>query len=252
MLPRGIVAGYAFCVVVIAGIDLAWSGRYPTGFCALEVGDDGTRLMELRCETRRAEGVLEWLNGLGENVLAAIDAPLIATAERRAEAAMARVYGRQGVFAYAARPAFLEAKGINEGPRLGRLLSEIGWSLDPADVGSHPRVALEVFPHAITVALLGAERTLRYKKGRLVDRAAALEAFRELLRGHWSGLGMGECADLNQAVFSGTRRDLKDREDRLDALACALAAHHAWRFGFGEDEVFGDAANGYIAVSRRR
>jgi predicted RNase H-like nuclease len=239
-------------MVILAGVDLAWSGRNPTGFCAVEADQSGVRLVEIGCEVQEAGELASWLERLGEDVIAAIDAPLIATAERRAEAKMARVYGRQGVYAYAARPAFLEAKGIAEGPRLGRLLADRGWSLDPAAVGSQRRVALEVFPHAITVALLGAGRILRYKKGQMVARAALLDEFRTLLGDRWAAAGLSQCEDLTEAVRVAGGRSLKEREDRLDALACAFAAYHAWQYGLGEDEVFGDAVDGYIAVPRRR
>ena len=239
-------------MVVLAGIDLAWSGRNPTGLCALEVADDALTLREVDCGVRTAGELADWLEGLGEEVVAAIDAPLIATPLRRAEAEMARVYGRQGVFAYAARPAFLEAKGIAEGPRLGTLLVRRGWSLDPGDIGKRPRVAIEVFPHAIAVALLGAERIIRYKKGRLAARSEALELFRSLLHGHASFEPLAACPELAANVAAVTGRALKDREDRLDAIACALAAYHGWRYGLDVSEVFGDATNGYIAVPRRR
>jgi predicted RNase H-like nuclease len=111
---------------------------------------------------------------------------------------------------------------------------------------------LEVFPHAITVALLGAERVLRYKKGRLAARAEALEVFRALLHGHASFEALAARPELAENVIVGTGRALKDREDRLDAMACALAAFHAWRYGLDDSEVFGDAINGYIAVPRGR
>jgi predicted RNase H-like nuclease len=109
-----------------------------------------------------------------------------------------------------------------------------------------------VFPHAIAVALLGAERTLRYKKGRLAARTASLDVFRQLLGGQWSALRLPDCQDLAETIVLGSGRVLKEREDRLDAIACALAAHHAWQFGLEPGEVFGDAVNGYIAVPRRR
>lgn len=239
-------------VAVVAGVDLAWSGRNPSGLCALEVAGSSVRVVELECRVLRAEGVADWLSSLGGEVLAAIDAPLIATAERRAESALARRWGSRGVFAYAARPAFLESRGIAEGPRLGSLLSSRGWSLNPADSRREKRVALEVFPHAVAVALLGAQRVLRYKRGRLSSRVAALDAYRGLLAAESERFGITPCGDLQESVTSGSVRAWKDREDRLDAFACALAALHVLRHGLDEGEVFGDATNGYIAAPIRR
>lgn len=244
--------GYARRVVVIAGVDLAWSGRNPTGLCALEATDASVRLIGLECRVLQADGVAEWLNSLGTEVLAAVDAPLIATPERRAEADLARRWGSRGVFAYAARPAFLESRGIAEGPRLGTLLISHGWSLDPARITSASRVAIEVFPHAVTVGLLGADRVLRYKKGRLSARVLVLDTYRELLAVEAARWGITGCHELEDRIAVGTGRELKHREDRLDAIACALAALHMWRHGLHEGEIFGDAANGYIAAPARR
>lgn len=246
-LPSG---RYAPGVVIVAGVDLAWSGRNPTGLCVLDAGEGAVHLLELDCRVLDAEGITSWLNGLGDTVLAAIDAPLIATAGRRAEAEMARVWGSRGVFAYSARPEFLESRGIAEGPRLGALLSASGWSLDPHGAGESPRTALEVFPHAIAVALLGAARTLRYKRGPIAARAIALEELRLLLAAAAQTVGLSGCVELENPVLEARGTSLKATEDRLDAMACALAGLHVLRFGLRDDEVFGDAGDGYIAVPR--
>ncbi len=238
-------------MVIVAGIDLAWSGRNPSGLCALEVDGDSVRLLELECRIADACAVADWLDGLGEYVLAAIDAPLIATPERRAEAEMARAWGSRGVFAYAARPAFLEARGIAEGPRLGAELAARDWSLDPREITGSSRVALEVFPHALTVALMGATRALRYKRGPIAARARVLDEFRLLVGGFASSAGLEGCPDLETPVAITSGLLLKAREDRLDAVACALGALHILREGVRDGEVFGDADHGYIVVPRR-
>lgn len=238
-------------MVIIAGIDLAWSGRKPTGLCAIEFGATA-RIVHLTCEVLDADGVFAWLDALGSEVIAGIDAPLIATPARTAEAAMARRYGSRGVYAYAARPDFLERHRIAEGPRLGAMLGAAGWNLDPA-AAEAPRTALEVFPHAICVAMLGADRALTYKKGRLSTRASALEVLRGLLqtycRSELPSLEGELALDLPVSAVGG--RELKAAEDRLDAIACAFAAYHAWKYGLRADEIFGDAVDGYIAVPAR-
>ncbi len=252
MVPRARCGGYARSVVVVAGVDLSWSGRYPTGLCAL---DFATNSAAVSCETLDADGVAAWLGALGPNVVAGVDAPLIATSVRRAEAEMARTYGSRGVYAYSARPEFLASRGIAEGPRLGTLLSSAGWNLDPQ--ASASRTALEVFPHAILVALLGAPRILRYKRGRLAARLVELAELRRLLSAYAREvlprrMVVGLEPDLDTPLLACPARAMKGIEDRLDAIACAFAAHHAWRHGLGSDEVFGNVLDGYIAVPKRR
>lgn len=246
-------------MTVIAGVDLAWSGRKPTGLCVLRVAGATVALERLEClPAGGGEVVAGLLEGQGANVVAGIDAPLVVTANRRAESALARAYGRRGVYAYAARQDFLERRGIAEGPRLGALLRGAGWQLDPSRMEPRGpgRFALEVFPHATAVALLGAGRVIRYKKSPLAGRAAPLAEYQALLR-HYAEqelpclLGTGAAGLLTDspAVFTG--RSLKDVEDRLDSVACAIAAYHAWRFGGEGLEVFGDCESGCIAVPVR-
>lgn len=199
--------------------------------------------------------VFAWMQSFGSSVVAAIDAPLIAAEARRAEALMARVYGSRGVYAYTARPDFLQRRGIAGGLELGGRLAAAGWNLDPKLLGSMAgRHALEVFPHAVTVALLGAPRSLKYKKGPRSDRLIALVEFQRLLREHAAvaGLATGALdawllADL--ALHRGAA--LKAHEDQLDAIACAFAGYQAWRHGPGSFQVFGDASDGYIVVPIR-
>lgn len=53
---------------------------------------------------------------------------------------------------------------------------------------------------------------------------------------------------LREPVERVSVRSVKDTEDRLDAITCALSAHHIWRHGGLGTMVFGDGSSGYIAV----
>lgn len=251
MVPRWPGHRYAARVPVFAGVDLAWSGRNPTGLCVLRHGATGLHFESLDCATLTGVEVAAWLDTLGPEVIAGIDAPLVVSPTRRAEAELARVYGSRGVYAYAARPDFLQRHGIAEGLRLGEALTTTGWSLDPHSNG--PRRCLEVFPHAATVALYGAVRALRYKKGPLARRMEPLGEYQRLIWTHVRSEApelltspLGEF--LRTPVEPISVRSVKDAEDRLDAITCALSAYHAWRHGSLGTTVFGDAASGYIAV----
>lgn len=242
-------------MTVLVGVDLAWSGRRPTGICVVRVERGEERLERLECLPAAGAGeVAALLNSFEPDVVAGIDAPLFVGPARRAEAELARLFGSGGVYAYAARQDFLERHGINEGPRLGKLLAEAGWTLDVADPSAPGRHALEVFPHATIVSLLGAERALRYKKGAIASRLGPLAEFQARLREYSQATlpclldDPAETLIAPPAMMPG--RALKDLEDRLDAVACVAAAHHAWRFGKAGLQLFGDAENGYIAVPK--
>ena len=243
-------------MVAIAGVDLAWSGRKPTGVCVLRAEGATVEFEQLCCIEGGATDVAAVLLALGEDVLAGIDAPLIVGPARRAEAELARAYGRRGVFAYAARMDFLERHGIVQGPALGTLMAEAGWNLSPQELQPRApgRHALEVFPHATIVALLGAESALKYKKGSRAKRLGPLVEFQGLLRAYADRelpcLLSAAGGILTKPVEMMPGRALKDLEDRLDAIACVIAAYHAWKFGAAGLEVFGDDSNGYIAVPK--
>lgn len=251
MVPRRPGHRYAARVTVFAGVDLAWSGRKPTGLCVLRHVAAGLRFESLDCATLTGFEVAAWLDTLGPQVVAGIDAPLVVSPTRRAEAELARVYGSRGVYAYAARPDFLDRHGIAEGPRLGDALTTTGWSLDPLSNGE--RRAIELFPHAAIVALFGAPRALRYKKGSLASRMEPLREYQRLILTHVQPeapeLLDSPLGDFLRAPIGPVSvRSVKGAEDRLDAITCALSAYHIWRHGSRGTTVFGDATSGYIAV----
>ena len=241
-------------MTIFAGIDLAWSGRRPTGVCVLATDGNGVVLVRIHCTTAdtSAEGIAALLDTLGPDVIAGIDGPLVVGEDRRAEGLLAREFGKFGVFAYAARMDFLERHGIAEGPRLGSMLEAAGWNLDPSvmEPRTAGRHALEVFPHATIVSLLGAPAALKYKKGKLVVRWSELAVFQRLLREYAARElpAAVDCPALSVDVAGHSARDLKEVEDQLDALTCALAAHHAWKHGSAGLRLFGDGKMGYIAV----
>lgn len=242
-------------VTVLAGVDLSWSGHKPTGLCVVGGDGKGWSLARLECvPNANAEDIARLLSSLGRDVFAAVDAPLIAGPNRHAEPDLARKFGRQGVYAYAARPGFLHGHGIAEGPRLGELLRGLGWSLGVDPGWTERPLALEVFPHATVVSLLGAERALRYKRGPLAGRIGQLAELQRIVRAyaqrHLPCLLSDPAETLTAPPIETSGRALKDLEDRLDAVVCVVAAHHAYRYGDDGFFVFGDVTDGYIAVPR--
>ncbi len=196
--------------------------------------------------------VADWLDGLGADVVACIDAPLQASPTRSADVQLGRALGRFGVTAYTASPGFLDRHGIAGGPELGRILERRGWSLRPLDGPiSSGRHVFETYPRALVLALLGTCPVPRYKKGRLVDRETALAELASRLEAAFADRGLHLTAPAQASVPAttcATGRALKAREDCFDAALCALAAREIARGGLEPADQFGAFGEGLIVV----
>lgn len=234
------------------GVDLAWGDRNPTGVAVLDesgalrhvgvAGDDDDVLTQLR----------PYVDGA---CVVAVDAPLVvvnARGNRPCEAALNRDFRR---FDAGAHPANTGLAWFADGGRGARLCRALGLDLDPHTPAA--RRALEVYPHAASVALFALPKTLKYKQkpGRDIDTLRSellrLMAFLEDLRNATPALDVAACprwADLANAVTQATRKSqLRRAEDPVDAVLCAYIARYVHERA--EDvTVYGDAANGYIVT----
>ncbi len=233
------------------GVDLAWGQRNPTGVAALDetgtlchigvAGDDADLLAALRPYT-------------GGNCVVAVDAPLVvtnATGNRPCEAALNKDFRR---FDAGAHPANTGLAWFADGGRGARLCSTLGLDLDPAS--SAARRALEVYPHAATVALFGVTRTLKYKRkpGRdltlLRSELTRLMEFIEGLRSARPGLDLGldDWTRLRHSVLTATTKaQLRRAEDPVDAVLCAYLARYASERP-GDVTIYGDTDTGCIVT----
>lgn len=213
---------------VAIGLDLAWGDRARTGVAVL----DGTgRLVSLGTASDDAsvrDAVAPWVDG---PCTVAIDAPLVvtnATGRRPCEAALAADFSR---FDAGPHPSNLSRPYFVPEPRGGRLARAWGLELDPD--ATAPRQAIEVYPHAATVALFGLGRILRYKhkQGRdLPLLQAELTRLLDLLEtlvdddvplalDHPDWLRV--CETVRTAT---TKAALRRVEDEVDAVVCAYVA----------------------------
>ncbi|MGY1754861.1 DUF429 domain-containing protein [Blastococcus sp. SYSU D01042] len=229
------------------GIDLAWGPRQPTGLAVL---DDAGRLVHVSA-VRTDEEIETALAPFTEGpCIVAIDAPLVvtnATGNRAAERALNADFARFQAGAHptnTGKPEFTD--GDTRGGRIGRRLK---LDLDPRS--GRDRRAIEVYPHAATVALFRLGRTLKYKNkpGRTLEQMRAellllidlLDAVPELDLG-------APFAALRQQVQDAIRKsELRVAEDQVDAVVCAYVGWIAVR---RPDEVttYGDAAGGAIVT----
>ena len=237
--------------VYFVGVDLAWGQRSPTGVAVLDgrgklchigvAGDDDDLLAQLRPY-------------VGGACVVAIDAPLVVTnpsGNRPCEAALNRDFRR---FDAGAHPANTGLAWFADGGRGARLCSALELDLDPRS--SSPRRAMEVYPHAASVALFSLERTLKYKQktGRdfpqLQSELLRLMGFVESLRTAKPALDTSDSdwPELKQSVMDATRKaQLRRAEDPVDAVLCAYIARYASTRP-ADVTIYGDVETGCIVT----
>ncbi|ORA14656.1 DUF429 domain-containing protein [Mycobacterium arosiense] len=235
-----------------AGVDLAWAGRNPTG---LAVVDGGGALVSV-CAVRDDDEILAALRPyVRDDCLVAFDAPLVVnnpTGQRPAETALNRDFRK---YEAGAHPCNTGKPEFVTGPRAGRLAAALRLDLDPRSPAA--RRAIEVYPHAATVALFRLERTLKYKAkpGRSVERlkselSALMDGVERLARapvplrvaGHDGWIA------LRRTVTAAQRKsELRRAEDPVDAVVCAYVALYAQRRP-QDVTIYGDLDTGFIVT----
>ncbi len=233
---------------VAIGLDLAWSGRHPTGACAL--GPAGTVVAEGWLGDD--DEIVTWVErtASGAAVLA-VDAPLLVpndTGRRPCESDLHRVYGARKAGPHSSnRSLFLRVHGRVRGEDLAVRFADLGYR-DPWAAAD--RTLLEVYPHPGLVEVFGLAERIPYKakRGRRVaDRRAGLR----VLAGYLSALAGADPPLRAPPVDLGDHvrgRALKDAEDLLDARFCAWIAALWHRWGAAAFAMYGDAIGGHIAV----
>lgn len=240
------------CAVYFAGVDLAWGTRSPTGLAVLDADGHLLSVRAVRDDDEILAALRPYLNG---ECVVAFDAPLVVTnptGQRPAEAALNRDFRRFEAGTHAVNTAKPE---FANGPRAGRLAAALGLDLNPRAPSA--RRAIEVYPHAATVALFRLERTLKYKAkpGRTVDRLRSelllLMDGIEKLSHAAVPLRVAEHRDwvaLRNRVATAQRKcDLRRAEDPVDAVVCAYVALYAERRP-ADVTIYGDAASGSIVT----
>jgi predicted RNase H-like nuclease/ppGpp synthetase/RelA/SpoT-type nucleotidyltranferase len=232
------------------GLDLAWGEKKPTGLAVLDA--DG-RLVRVSAHVDDAAILAALAPYVEGDCLVAVDAPLVVTnptGNRPGEAALNRDFAR---FDAGAHPANTGRTEFAQQPRGARLAARLGLDIEPSSRSR--RRAVEVYPHAATVALFRLGRTLKYKNkpGRtLAQLRSELLTLVDLLERLADAdvpmvvTGEPRWRSLVEAVRSAERKsDLRRAEDQVDAVVCAYVALFAVR---RPDLVttYGDAETGSI------
>ncbi|NJK60874.1 MAG: DUF429 domain-containing protein [Oscillatoriales cyanobacterium SM2_1_8] len=228
------------------GVDLGWQSQ-PSGFCLLTLQGDRLTLDTLTRYEHHGE-ILATIGAIAGPALIAVDAPTLipnATGMRLPDRLAHRHFGKYQAGAYPANQSLpFAARTV----AFGQALESQGFAHAPALIPQQPgRYQIEVFPHPATITLFGLPRILRYKKGRLADRAAELTRYRTYLQTVLPTL-VPPCSLPELPPIPATGAALKNLEDRLDSLLCAYIGAHWWYWGTARNLVLGDREQGYIVV----
>ncbi|MDT5161645.1 MAG: hypothetical protein QOC90_1955 [Mycobacterium sp.] len=232
------------------GLDLAWGDRNPTGVAVI---DDKGVLVQVSAQIDDA-GILAAIKPfVADDCVVGIDAPLIVTnpkGNRPCEAALNKDFTK---FQAGAHPSNTGKPEFANGTRGGRLAAATDLDLNP--FSPRPRRALEVYPHAASVALFRLGRTLKYKdkKGRKFEKMQSellrLMTLIEGLKDADVPLRVTRHDDwkrLRRSVETATRKsELRRAEDPVDAVLCAYVALYSVRRP-DDVTVYGDIDTGYI------
>ena len=230
----------------LAGIDLAWHGVKPTGLSLGRLDDQVLHVDVLLSEVMGNDAICQEILDY-QPVGIAIDAPLIITTPtgmRECERSIGQLYGAKGASCHTANLSlFPNATSV----QLSKQLQKHHYE---HIVGT--RWQIEVYPHPAIIELFNLDYRLAYKKGTVAQRKAGqfqlanhLQAIETRLP---FALHLGEDIALaltEDAIHQLKGVQLKQNEDKLDALVClVIAALHLKSQCF----IVGNAVGGYIAV----
>lgn len=240
---------------VFIGIDLAWSARNRSGGAVIREG----RLVEAR-------GDLVTLEEIGDFVarhlsptagaVVAVDAPLRVpnlSGVRPCERELNADWRRYQAGAHPANRALLARDGHVRGEALVDLLVSRHRFAESTTIPrrSNERLICEIYPHPAHVSLFGLEKTLKYKRNRVVERRQELLRYRQHLRELRKAkppLKKTKALLVRTEIDTLRGQQLKAYEDMLDALTCAYIAYYLWWHGPQRARTYGTLADGHIIV----
>jgi len=239
---------------VIAGVDLAWTGRNPTSIAVGSATCDEVRLSSIMGDLYGTQSVIDALSSIRDLHGVAVDGPLIIanlTGQRECERKIGAAYGNRKASCHTSNLGrFPDAAGT----KLSSHLASAGFQhLGP--VGA--KWQLECYPHPALIEIFGLPERLAYKKGTIAQKRQGQITLCKLIM----SLGGSDFLPLQvpeyfHSYFDADRINglqgarLKHNEDALDAVICMYvgALYQAGQ----ANRVFGTSLDGYIYVPSKK
>lgn len=237
------------------GIDFGWTSG-ASGLCCLDFTQPGLVIAQFDLILDPAD-IVTWVTRqfspetMG---LVAVDAPTLIpneTGTRLPDRLTHKYFGKYHAGCY---PANLNRPFAPRTTQLGLDLEHLGFAHAPEITPQKPgRYQIEVFPHPAMVRLFNLDRIIKYKKGKLGDRRQELLRLVGLIETVLTTLEPQLTLnhlwdDLVKPIATAKGSDLKEIEDRIDALVCAYVGAHWWYWGTAKNQTLGDRLSGYIIV----
>ena len=230
----------------LAGIDLAWHGVKPSGLALGRLHNDTLHVDYLTSEVFSNDEFCRKVKEYSA-IGVAIDAPLVIknqTGMRECERQIGKLYGAKGASCHTANlTLFPNATSV--------LLSQQLEAMNYTHIVGN-KWQIEVYPHPAIIDLFNMDYRLAYKKGTVDERRAG----QLLLASHLVAIGnrlpfslqfcnAGSVALTIAEINTLRGAQLKQNEDKLDALVClVVAALHL----LGKSRTIGDISSGYITL----
>lgn len=232
----------------VIGIDLAWGEKNPDGITALSFSEGiENPPTEVRTELVFGDNqLLRWISRYeaAERLVIAIDAPTICN-----NADGSRKVDKECSAEFRAAEAGCHPvnRSLCDRPfRIADRLTESGYQLT-TDLEKSPRIVCEVFPHPAIVRFFGLEKTIKYKKGKVADRAIEFRRYQTLLT-EFLAKEMPSVLKSHEHIELLSRPWGKTCEDLTDSILCALVGYWHLRYREERSQIFGNDSEGHILV----
>ena len=264
----------------LIGIDLAWGQETGTDYystdcegsgCA-ELAWDGKDLTLKRLALLHSmDEIVDWIKPDCGAWVAAVDVPIVIRNEKGRRPAEDEADEHYRPYQAVPRPSHLNLP-VGKSQRRGQLLTQLqksgGELVEQAAALKHPRLVFETYPHIAMVELFNLGITIKYKKD-WISRNCAQEHRRRCRNEGQQWLAEEICEHLhfdakkprllmNKRLKTLLRepaselmgKELKNREDKLDAVVCAYTA--AWLDAKRDLVGLGKVGEGVMIMPRLR
>ncbi|WP_417438944.1 DUF429 domain-containing protein [Idiomarina sp.] len=241
--------------MILAGIDLAWTAKHPTGIAFGKLKGDVVTVTDIAHDVLTPDSICEEFKGRRVEGVA-IDAPTIInnqTGMRECEKAIGRSFGQKKA---SCMPSNLEKYPNHPAVELSQKLETQGFQHLTTD----KKFQVECYPHPAIINMFGLPERLKYKKKKgmkVADQVHGQRRLGWLLRSLENSpvlrLKIANHVQVGHFKFDQEHNlvgsEVKAHEDKLDAIVCLyVAALHA----IGHTSILGSPGDGYIVVPKQQ